>query len=297
MLGCETQKYVVEATWPQYGVPHNLIEPQSPGILCCCPKKHRTLRNEYAFHFAFAEDWPADANMQADRHFGEDVVLELPLVRFFTWDKPSISFGCNQNPRKRLDLALCRDDGIPVVRRPTGGRELLHGHDICYCVTMPVSSSISGISAKVIFGEVNDVLVLGLKKLGIAAEWSNFANRPTTTSGPCFAQIDTGEIMIGGRKLVASAQRVYPRSIIQQGSIPLDEPEIELLKYLRLGDKLLMTKRSGEMTAYLKDHLNGTTTVALIVDVFRGAFEENFGRCSKLADGIYDDFRKEYFGK
>jgi len=235
--------------------------------------------------------------MEADRHFGEDVLLEVPLVRFFTWDKPSISFGCNQNPQKRLDLALCRDDGIPVVRRPTGGRELMHGHDICYCVTMPVSSGISGISAKVNFGEVNDVLVLGLKKLGIAAEWSNFAKRPKTTFGPCFAQIDSGEIVVDGRKLVASAQRVYPRSIIQQGSIPLDVPEIELLKYLRLGDKLLVARRTGEMTAYLKDHLDGTTKVASIVDVFREAFEENFGRCSRSVGGVYDDFRKEYFAK
>jgi lipoate-protein ligase A len=234
--------------------------------------------------------------MEADRHFGEDVVLELPLVRFFTWDKPSISFGCNQNAQKRLDLALCRDDGIPVVRRPTGGRELLHGHDICYSVTIPVSASISGISGKVFFGEVNDVLVLGLKELGIDAQWSNFANRPKTTSGPCFAQIDSGEIMIGGRKLVASAQRVYPRSIVQQGSMPLNAPEIELLKYLRLSDKDLMTRRTGEMTAYLKDHLNGATKVVSIIGIFREVFEEKFGGCSRSADGIYDDFRKEYSG-
>ena len=242
--------------------------------------------------FAFTPLWPADMNMEADRHFGETATPEIPLVRFYTWEKPAISFGRNQNAERRLDLERCRLNGIPVVKRPTGGRELLHGHDICYCVIRPFPSGITGVDARKLFSEINDVLVMALKTLGIDAEWGKFENRPRTIDGPCFVQTDSGEITVGGKKLVAAAQRVYPGCIIQQGSMPLARPQVDMVDYLRYGDRVAMRRKFENSTTYMQDHVQERIQMPRIVDAFKRSFESAHGVGARPGAELFDEFAR-----
>jgi lipoate-protein ligase A len=238
---------------------------------------YRTLTIEYQFRFAYTPGWSGAANMEFDRRLGEESPPDLPLVRFYTWDIPTISFGCNQNPARRLDQELCRQEGIPVVKRPTGGRELLHGHDLCYCAAIPIERPVGGVEARRIFAAISATLVEALRAMGIDAQWSAFAARPRLADGPCFTQADSGEITVSGRKLVASAQRVYERCIIQEGSIPLFRPEVDLTRYLKSGDHAVIRRRIDEVAAYLYEVSPETMGIAPPVDNFRKAFERYYG--------------------
>jgi lipoate-protein ligase A len=215
--------------------------------------------------------------MEFDRVLGEERPPDLPFVRFYTWAVPTISYGCNQNPARRLDLELCRKDNIPVVKRPTGGRELLHGHDLCYCAAIPLQSPVGGVEARQIFGEISQALIAALRARGIDAQWSNLSGKPRLADGPCFMQADSGEITISGRKLVASAQRVFPRCIIQEGSIPLFRPKVDLAKYLRCGDSEQISRRINEVAAYLFEVSPETSEIGSFVSDFQRAFEHHYG--------------------
>jgi lipoate-protein ligase A len=230
--------------------------------------------------------------MEFDRALGEEHPPDSPLIRFYTWDKATISYGCNQNPAKRLDLEQCCRAGIPVVKRPTGGRELLHGHDICYTAAIPAAMAITGTEAKRIFANVTGVLISALRDMGIDARWSAFCAKPKLVDGPCFVQADSGEITVGGRKLAASAQRVYARCLIQQGSIPIHRPIADLSEFLRSGDRQAIRRRIDEMAAYLADETKETLSLSSIVTIFEEAFASYYGAEAGPAAEIISGFSR-----
>jgi lipoyl(octanoyl) transferase len=230
-------------------------------------------------------------NMEADRYLGEEVPPKFPILRLYTWQKPAISFGCNQNPAKRLMLELCADDDIPVVKRPTGGRELLHGHDICYTVAWPQEKNLTAVEAKNIFALINNALVEAFSNMGIKAEWNEFRNRPKTLEGPCFAQVDTGELAVNGKKLVGSAQRLFEKCVIQQGSIPLFRPGVDLVKYLQLAEKARIRSIMDESSTYLADCLGQEIKVEALISPFMTAFEGLFGGPAGPADSFFVELK------
>jgi lipoate-protein ligase A len=231
-------------------------------------------------------------NMEADRFFGEISPPDLPLLRLYTWDRPTISFGCNQNPARRIDLAVCSRDRIPVVQRPTGGRELLHGHDLCYCMAMPHQVGMMALEAKEVFAMITDCLVATLAKMGITAEWRSLGLRPKAISGPCFAQTDAGEISVDGKKLVASAQRVFERCIIQEGSIPLVRPAVDLIDYLGGANKDSMRLIMNSNTGYLSEYLGQTYSTETVVELCKQAFSERFSGLAGPADELLQEFHR-----
>ncbi len=230
--------------------------------------------------------------MEIDRILGEDNPPDMPFLRLYTWDAPTISFGCNQNPARRLDLDLCRQERIAVVRRPTGGRELLHGHDLCYSAAIPLDKPIGGVEARAMFVRVNDLLVAALRGMGIDARWAAFSDKPRVGDGPCFIQADSGEITVGGHKLIASAQRVYPRCILQQGSMPLFRPKVDLARFLMYGNHDALRRRIDQITAYLHEISKETKEITLIVGQIRGAFETAYGSPAGPAPEILGSFSR-----
>lgn len=248
------------------------------------------MKNEYLT--AFTPSWTGELNMGVDSFLGETLLPALPLVRFYTWDCPTISYGCHQKPDKRINLALCRDEKIPVVARPTGGRELLHGHDLCYSVIWPSHERITAIDAKKVFADINDALITGLKQLGLEAEWNEFRNKPRALDGPCFAQIDSGEISIQGKKLIASAQRIFAHCIVQQGSIPLRKPSVDLLRYLQHPDRESIRMKINQVSTDFLEQTGSEMSLAFIVQCFRVGFDKMFGSQAQNGDELFTDYQR-----
>jgi lipoate-protein ligase A len=146
----------------------------------------------------------------------------------YSWTKPTLSLGRNQTAAGRYDLGQIAERGVDVVRRPTGGRALLHWHEVTYSVTAPTSEAIS---LRDSYRRINQILLAGLSRLGVQA--SEARGGPATPPGelPCFAKPSDGELVVDGAKLVGSAQYRDDGALLQHGSILLfdDQPLISSL--------------------------------------------------------------------
>lgn len=149
------------------------------------------------------------------------------VLRVYAWARPTLSFGMHE--RARISVEALRREGVDVVRRPTGGRALLHDHEVTYSVT----AAIDGIGLSESYRAINALLVAALARLGVHATEAPRRRRPSAPDGTaCFAEPNVGELVVGGRKLVGSAQRRDERALLQHGSILLedDQPRIASLR-------------------------------------------------------------------
>lgn len=145
------------------------------------------------------------------------------VLRVYEWAAPVLSLGRNQRARDvYIESELVRR-GITVVRRPTGGRALLHHREITYSVTAPVTPT-DGLTA--VYERVNALLLNALHALAVPAELVRpHARAQSPTAVPCFAEPAWNEIVVGGRKLVGSAQWRDEGAMLQHGSILVDDDQ------------------------------------------------------------------------
>jgi lipoate-protein ligase A len=159
-----------------------------------------------------------------------------PTVRLYGWEVRSISLGYFQRPDQVVDLDRCRDAGIPVVRRTTGGRAVFHHREVTYSVVAPVPhwrfpSTIRG-TYEVIARALEDALVsLGLPVTRRDRDPERL--RHGAGSPFCFDATSRHEITLGGMKMVGSAQRRWPTAFLQHGSILLSVDPSEAAPWFR----------------------------------------------------------------
>ena len=147
-----------------------------------------------------------------------------PTLRLYGWDRPSVSLGRHQRAGI-LDLAHCLEAGIPVVRRPTGGRAILHGMELTYSFSAP--AGITGLGTGVLesYKALSHAFMHAFKSLGLSAMSTSKAKKSASHASInplCFSSASYGEISVSGRKIIGSAQRRWPDGFLQQGSIPLE---------------------------------------------------------------------------
>jgi len=167
------------------------------------------------------------ANMARDVALLEAVAAgaEPPTLRLYGWDPPCLSLGRHQGV-DAADLRFCRAEGIDVVRRPTGGRALLHHLELTYAVVAPAGSGPLPRALQDAYRAICGALVQALRSLGVAAELTpgevNLELPGPRTTVPCFEAPAGGEVVVGGRKLIGSAMRAHGGAVLQHGAILLD---------------------------------------------------------------------------
>lgn len=148
------------------------------------------------------------------------------VFRVYTWAVPTLSFGRNQTAVGRYQEERIAALGADVVRRPTGGRAILHHREITYSVTAPATEAVG---LRVSYRRINRVLLDALGRLGVDVEVAGARGRtPKPTDAPCFVAPTEGEMTTGGQKLVGSAQWREDGALLQHGSILVDDDQ-ELL--------------------------------------------------------------------
>jgi lipoate-protein ligase A len=145
------------------------------------------------------------------------------VLRVYTWARPTISLGRNQRARGVYDPERVRDLGMEVVRRPTGGRAVLHWREVTYSVAAPVDPAEP---LRESYARINRLLLDGLRRLGVEAALARPGVRaPLPGVAPCFETPTEGELVVDSRKLVGSAQYREPGALLQHGSILLDDDQ------------------------------------------------------------------------
>ena len=146
-----------------------------------------------------------------------------PVLRFFGWEGPAVSLGYFQNTETEIDCSYCRSRGIAVVRRPTGGKAVLHGGDLTYSLVARENTSLFSPDVVETYRIISRCLIRGLARSGIAVEIvEEGRSGSTTANGFCFATPYKNEILAGGRKICGSAQIRARGVFLQHGSILID---------------------------------------------------------------------------
>jgi lipoyl(octanoyl) transferase len=221
--------------------------------------------------------------------FNMDYDLELvrnfsgaPVLRVYQWKPYCISLGANQDYNS-VNQNKAFADGFDIVKRPTGGRAILHAEELTYSVVFPLSEEKT---PKQIYREINLALKNGLKiynpvfdKIELEHTQPHF---PTfykdTKSTLCFAVSAMNELNYQGKKVVGSAQRKIGNVILQHGSILCGNFHKRIIDYLNLpDDKLEEIKNEIERT---------TIELEAILDI-----EINY---QKLSDSIKEGFENHF---
>ena len=198
----------------------------------------------------------------------------IPTLRLYKWDRPSVSLGCFQK-NADVNMAYCADADIPIVRRPTGGRAILHNKELTYSFSIKTDNEPFSKGIFDSYKKISRALHLALQKVGIEPEIKmgrNTSRQKIKGSPLCFQSTSYGELTIDSRKMVGSAQKRWNDGLLQQGSIPyfIDIPLIQ--KVFRLND---MRTEDFVMTG-LMDVLP-TLKEETLMESIKKAFEEIFG--------------------
>jgi len=199
-----------------------------------------------------AGDW----NMALDRALLEgvagDQALEpatvgtAPVLRFYSWDAPTLSFGRMQRPPQNL-LRRCAELGVTAVRRPTGGKAILHHHEVTFSIIAPAAGLGTVIESYRIFARA---IAAALGRLGIRAAVCEPRQVPHRSGLLCFAAPASCDLEVGGRKLLGSAQARHGGALLQHNSLPLVLAH-ELKEQLFPGAAAEESKTATDLTAAL----------------------------------------------
>jgi lipoyl(octanoyl) transferase len=168
---------------------------------------------------------PGSWNMAAD-----EAILEItargqsnPALRLYAWSPPCLSLGYAQ-PVSDVDLDQLSSLGWDLVRRPTGGRAILHTDELTYSVIAPLSEPRVSGSVLASYQTLSQALLHALRQLGVPAQSLEKidGNSGTGNQNPvCFEVPSNYEITANGFKLVGSAQARRKEGFLQHGSLPL----------------------------------------------------------------------------
>lgn len=210
---------------------------------------------------------PGAENMALDEALLEAVGSgeSPPTLRFYGWDPPCLSLGAFQ-ALAEVDREACAKLGIDVVRRPTGGRAVLHHREVTYAVVLPRAAAGR---PREVYLKICRGILRGLERLGVRADFAPVGSHRRGGGPSCFAAASDYEVLVDGRKLVGSAQVWRSGNLLQHGAVLLS------------ADRALWARLMGQPDA--ADGLIGLLEVRpgltfnQVVGALAAGFAEEFG--------------------
>ncbi|HEX5000682.1 MAG TPA: lipoate--protein ligase family protein [Terriglobia bacterium] len=203
----------------------------------------------------------------------------ITMVRLYQWERPTVSLGRNQKPEAAVDLEFCRNQGIDIVHRPTGGRAVLHEDELTYAIVSN-DTSLFGEGVYANYKRIAEALAGGLNRVGAAAalvpETRHATRMPDGLDPPCFLSPSRYELTIAGRKVAGSAQRRLRRSFLQHGSIPLTCDRDKLARVTRMADPSPLYQEMAGLNEFLSMPVTASALVEALVSSFQSCFEIEF---------------------
>lgn len=166
-----------------------------------------------------------------------------PTIRFYRWEKPAVTIGYFQILHEEVYEDECRLEGMPVIRRISGGGASLHENEITYSITLPLRSRTAGGKMLDSFRDLCEPIIRALQKQSLQA-----AYRPIS------------DIVVGNRKISGCAQARKQGALLQHGAILLELEEKKLLRFLKFD------KESSPGIGCLKDFLGDVVKTEDFID-------------------------------
>lgn len=206
-----------------------------------------------------------------------------PIIRFYEWNPATLSIGYFQKAEKEIDLEAVKRHGFGFVRRPTGGRAVLHDKELTYSVIVSEEHPDMPQTVTEAYRVISQGILEGFKELGLDAYFAvpesdeEKANLKNPRSSVCFDAPSWYELVVEGRKVAGSAQTRQKGVILQHGSILLDldvETLYDLFKFSneRVKERMLRAFRSKAVA------INDLREKPVSIDEARAAFRVGFAK-------------------
>jgi lipoate-protein ligase A len=207
----------------------------------------------------------------AERH-------SLPTLRFYGWNPPCVSIGYAQSLLGEIDLDSCRAKGYGWVRRPTGGRAVLHVDELTYSVVAPLGDPRVSGDIVTSYRKISEGLLAGLRLLGcqaVQAERRGSAGGGDE-SAACFEVPSHYEVTALGRKLVGSAQVRRRGVVLQHGALPLEGDVGRLADVLAVPDdqRARIRERLRQRAIALDEALQRSVSFAQVAEALAKGFAQ-----------------------
>jgi len=212
--------------------------------------------------------------------------LAPPTLRLYAWEPPCLSLGYNQ-PMHDVDTKRLTAYGWHLVRRPTGGKAILHTDELTYSVALPKDDPLVAGGIVQSYRRLSRALLAALE-LTDAHLSQQLAATPTeqrsSITGPvCFEMPSDYEITAQGKKLIGSAQVRRGDAVLQHGTLPLYGDIARIIEVLAFEDEMArraarqrVQKRATTFEAVLGKCLHWDAIAPLVVQGFQQTFNIQF---------------------
>jgi len=225
--------------------------------------------------------------------------LVPPTIRFYQWSPPAVSLGYFQDLKKEIDIDVCKNLGIDIVRRPTGGKAVLHDKELTYSFIIRESHPLVNNSILETYKKISGGMIRGLSYLGIKAELVPLREKLKSTPSRneakskishldfksiCFSVPSQYEVQVEGEKIVGSAQVRKREIVLQHGSLLIELEKDKLFSVFnfpsaKTRERLKIRFKATSLEEILKRRINFSE----LSEILPRGFEEEFG--VKLVEG------------
>lgn len=228
-----------------------------------------------------------------------------PTLRLYGWEPACLSLGYGQRSSD-VDFAHVQSLGWDVVRRPTGGRAILHTDELTYSLSLPVDDDLASGSVVDSYRRISGALVKALSDLG-AVPHADQQSEQLEISPVCFETPSHYEITVEGRKLVGSAQTRRKQAILQHGSLPLSGDIARICSGLILLDEVTLAtmqnqvrQRALTLADALGFEVRWEDVAVAVENGFSSTFDVRFdqfdGRLTETEYGRAEQLMREVYG-
>ena len=207
-----------------------------------------------------------------------------PTLRLYGWRPPAVSLGYFQKVEAAVDLRECRRHGIDVVRRISGGRAVVHNHELTYAVIAPEHPSPFSPRVLETYMTIGACLMKALKSLGLNVQWVGARDKHRSApsvkndTASCFSAPSWFEITVDGKKICGSAQKRGNGVFLQHGSILIEhDPELLAAVLISRKSKEAFVKEIADSTTSINHHLGYKVDVSELQERVLTGFEDTLG--------------------
>src|SRR3954452_1305605 len=206
-----------------------------------------------------------------------------PVIRFYGWNPATLSVGYFQKVEKEIDMEAVKTHQLGFVRRPTGGRGVLHEHELTYSVIVSEDHPEMPKTVTEAYRVISEGILKGFQHLGLEAYFAvpKTAEERDALKNPrsavCFDAPSWYELVVEGRKVAGSAQTRQKGVILQHGSILLDLDEDKLFSLFKYSNERVMERMKKSFmnkAVAINDLTSNRISMEQAKEAFKKGFEE-----------------------
>ncbi len=215
-------------------------------------------------------------NMAIDEAIFRETVNKKkpPTIRFYGWQPAAVSIGYFQDVQEEVNIEKCRENGVDIVRRLSGGKAVAHSDEVTYSVIASDKEELFPPDILGTYKIISNCIAYGLAYLGIKAVLAENGRTLSDTDfkSCCFSVPSRNELLVSGRKICGSAQFRTNSGFLQHGSLLMNFDPVETASFL-------LPKRSPVQLQKLKN-----SVAAINEEVAQPVNEKEI--CSSLKKGF-----------